>query len=692
MLRVIGCVSQQHDLRLVLVAGLICCFACFTTVNMLSRAASHRGAAGTTWLAGAAFVFGCGVWTTHFVAMLAFDADLMSGYEVTRTALSFFVACFGAQAAFWLFMRPTRSMTRTVCAGFLLGGCIGAMHFIGIHAIRLHGTMSLDAGYVSAALLLGIFLSAVALLCARTLNRLFFRLRSAAWMAAAVIVLHFTGMTAVSLQPGIIEASGDLLIGSTVLATIVIAVTAIILALSLFGAIVDQHLSTRAAREEDSLRHLAHHDPLTGLPNRLQCAERLDQMLASGHAGETNGLVFCLDLDRFKQVNDLLGHQAGDNLLIQVATRLQSLVRPTDLVARMGGDEFVVAVPPPISAGSAALLAGRMVEALAEPFFLDGRQASIGTSIGIALYPVDGMTATDLLRNADTALYQAKKDGRGVYRFFEASMNDRLRRRQMLENDLRQGINNDQLELYYQPLLDMRTRKVGGFEALVRWNHPTRGLVPPSEFIPLAEESGLILPLGHWVLKTACREAASWDFPLRIAVNLSPIQFRQADLAETIAAVLADSGLPANRLELEVTESVLIRHAEQALEILNKLKDQGIKISLDDFGTGYSSLSYLRRFPFHKIKIDRSFIQSLEQDEEAAVIARTIVALGHSLHLEVTAEGVETEGQAAFLEAQECNHLQGYLIGKPVRVSEIAKLIRQPQEAASMALEHNRAS
>lgn len=487
MLRVIGCITQEHDLRLVVLAALICGFACFTTMNMLSRASFHQKSAGAPWLAGAAFVSGCGVWTTHFVAMLAFNTNLVIAYEVKTTVLSLAVTCLGSWGAFWLFMRETHRPTRTIAAGLLFGACIGAMHFIGVDAMRLQGTLSFDIGYVVVSLASGIVLSAAALLAANALESLACRIRSSACLAGAVIVLHFTGMAAISIHPSIVAPSGNLVIGSTVLATIVIAVSAVILALSLFGSIVDQQLSLRMAREQDILRHLAHHDPLTGLPNRQLCRERLVQMFEGCRTDDAGGAVFCLDLDRFKQVNDLLGHQAGDLLLNQVAVRLKALVRPTDLVARISGDEFVVAVPPPVSVASVAALAGRFVEALTEPFILDGQQVGIGTSVGVALYPVNGLTASDLLRNADTALYQAKKDGRAAYRFFDASMNDRARHRQTMEQDLRKGIRDGLLELHYQPLLDMRTNQVSGFEALVRWNHPTRGLVPPDEFIPLAE-------------------------------------------------------------------------------------------------------------------------------------------------------------------------------------------------------------
>lgn len=675
MIRIIGCITQQHDLRLVLLATVICCFACFTTISLLSRASSHRGRLRAAWLAGAAVVFGSGVWSTHFVAMLAFQSDLIRGYMVGTTALSLLMACTGAVTAFWLALQDVRQPAHLIATGVLLGGGVAAMHYTGIHAMDLQGIRSFDGEYVIASIGAGILCSSVALRDVRGAQPLLRKLRDAGWLSAGIVLLHFTGMSALSIQPAPEEASGGLLIGSPLLATIITATSVLILALSLFGSIVDQYLSRMLAREESSLHHLAHHDTLTGLPNRLQCHERLAEMAGMASGGETSVAVLCLDLDRFKQVNDLLGHRAGDQLLVQVAARLQSLVRQADMVARIGGDEFVIALAQATSAATAGALARRIVEALGEPFWLDGQQVSIGASVGLALGPADGATGADLLRNADTALYQAKKDGRGLYRFFETAMDERLRYRQSLELDLRQGIHEGHLELHYQPLLDVQSKNVTGFEALVRWRHPTRGLVPPNEFIPLAEETGLILPLGRWVLRTACREAASWNLPLRVAVNVSPVQFRQPELAATVLSILSETGLPPNRLEIEVTESVLIRHADQAVETLEELRSHGVNISLDDFGTGYSSLSYLRRFPFNKIKLDRSFIQALGEDEEAAVITRAIVALGRSLKLVVTAEGVETSEQFQFLEAEACDQIQGYLISRPLRASDVAQFV-----------------
>lgn len=685
MLRVFGCITQQHDLRLVVLAALICCLACFTAINMLWRASHHRRLVAGAWLAGAAFVFGCGVWATHFIAMLAFRSDLILGYEPARTILSLAVVCIGALLAFWLFLREPPAPPLVLVAGILLGSSIAAMHYIGVAAMRFQGIATLDPSYITPSILLSVSLASLGLFCARRLDSSLRRILGCLCLTAAVVALHFTGMTGLTILSLALEPRPGLLIGSGVLGGIVITVSTVILLFSLFGSLVDQHLAWRTAREAHGFWHMAHHDALTGLPNRVRCLERLDQMVASARNNQEIVAVLCLDLDRFKHVNDLLGHQAGDLLLSQVAERLRALVRSTDLVARISGDEFVVAVPPPVTAEAAGLLALRLVETLAETFVLEGQQASIGASVGVACCPADGTTAADLLCNADTALYQAKAEGRGAHRLFDASMNERIRTRHTLEQDLRRAIHEGQLELHYQPLLDLRAMEITGFEALIRWNHPERGRISPSDFIPMAEQSGLIMPLGRWVLETACREAASWDKPLPISVNLSPRQFYQADLVATVEDTLHRSGLPPGRLELEITESAVMHHTERTLETINHIRALGISIALDDFGTGYSSLNYLRLYPFSKIKIDQSFIQSIGQNDEAAVIIRAIIALGHGLSLRVTAEGVETNEQFAFLLAEDCDHVQGYLVGKPAPAHEIAYLTRRLPDRALAA-------
>ncbi len=425
---------------------------------------------------------------------------------------------------------------------------------------------------------------------------------------------------------------------------------------------------------EERIAHMAHHDSLTALPNRNLFRDRLNQAMARAKRGGNNVAVLCLDLDRFKPVNDTLGTEIADELLRQVALRLNHSIRADDTVARLGADEFALIQVGLSHPDGPAVMAERLVKALGEPFLIVGHQIVIGVSIGIALYPHDGSSGEDLLRAADTALGRAKAAGGGTYRFFESEMDLRLQERRLLEQDLRKAVAADELQLHYQPLVDCRERQVIGCEALVRWKHPERGPVSPAEFIPLAEECGLIMQLGEWVLRTACKAAVSWPADKIVAVNLSPIQFRQADLVQRILAVLEETGLAPNRLELEITEGVLIEDTERTLAALRDMKAAGIRISLDDFGTGFSSLSYLHRFPFDKVKIDRSFIWALEENSGSMAIVRAIIALGRSLRITVAAEGVETQRQLAWLQNEECDQAQGYLLGKPMPNAALAEV------------------
>jgi diguanylate cyclase (GGDEF)-like protein len=426
---------------------------------------------------------------------------------------------------------------------------------------------------------------------------------------------------------------------------------------------------------EARIAHLARHDPLTGLSNRMAFREQMEQSLKNMTSGQALA-VFCLDLDRFKTVNDMLGHPAGDRLLAAVGERIRTCLRDTDDVARIGGDEFAIlqrgtAQPD----GATALAAERLLDAISAPYRIDGHQVVVGTSIGVSLAPADTSEPDQLLKNADLALYRAKADGRGTYRYFEPGMDARMQARRALEVDLRRALANNEFELFYQPLIDVQNETIAGFEALIRWNHPTRGLVMPGDFIAVTEETGLILPLGEWVLRQACANAAQWPDHVRVAVNLSPLQFKNRNLVGLVVNALAASRLAPGRLELEITESVLLIDNDATLAALNQLRLLGVHISMDDFGTGYSSLSYLRSFPFDKIKIDRSFIRELSAKDDSLAIIRAVTGLGHSLGMRTTAEGVETREQFERLKQEGCNEVQGYLFGKPQRLSEVRKLM-----------------
>jgi diguanylate cyclase (GGDEF)-like protein len=430
------------------------------------------------------------------------------------------------------------------------------------------------------------------------------------------------------------------------------------------------------------ISHMARHDALTGLPNRVLFHEQLEQGLRRAGSGDQLA-VLCLDLDHFKDINDSLGHPIGDALLKEVGRRLRATVGESDTVARLGGDEFSVVQIGRSEEAAARSLAGRLVEAISAPYEIDGHQIVIGVSIGISLSPQDGSDPDELLKNADLALYRAKADGRGTYRFFETGMDARAQARRLLEMDLRAALQRDEFQPYYQPIRDVASGRVVAFEALLRWNHPQRGLIAPINFIPLAEETGLIVQLGEFMLRSACADAATWPDDIDVAVNLSPVQFKNPNLIASVTEALTASGLAARRLELEITESVLLQNSEATLTTLHELRAMGVRISLDDFGTGYSSLSYLRSFPFDKIKIDRSFVSELATREDSMAIIRAVTGLGRSLGIVTTAEGVENDAQLELLRREGCTQAQGYLFSKPRPASDVALMLERPRLRAS---------
>jgi diguanylate cyclase (GGDEF)-like protein len=439
------------------------------------------------------------------------------------------------------------------------------------------------------------------------------------------------------------------------------------------GTIVDSLAVFQA--NVSQIAFMAHHDPLTRLPNRVLFHDRIQQALARLDRN-VGFAVLCLDLDRFKLVNDTLGYPVGDALLQKVAERLQACVREGDTVARLGGDEFAVILLAVNEPNEVDSLAERIIGTVGSSYEIDGHQIIIGTSIGMALAPADGAVSEELLKKADTALYDAKSSGGGVSCFFEDSMNAALQSRRQIEVGLRRAVTEGEFVLYYQPLVDAKSHRVCSCEALIRWQHPEQGLIYPDAFIPIAEASGLIGTIGQWVMRQACMDAMNWADDIKIAVNLSPSQFKDKHLVDYIRSALEASGLPANRLELEITESVLLNDSHLILAILREIKALGVQISMDDFGTGYSSLSYLRSFPFDKVKIDRSFIKDLPNDKNAMAIIRAIVGLGETFGMTVTAEGVETDEQAVQLALEDCTHLQGYLFSKPVPAANIPALIK----------------
>ena len=786
MLRILGCVMQEHDLRLVALSAAICVLGCSTTTTMLAR--SPTGGRG--WLVGAAGVFGCSVWSLHFVAMLAFMPAQEMAYHLDLTLLSVGVAAGGALAALlaWRSLLPRRASV--VVGGILLGLAVSGMHYLGIAAMSFAGFLMIDRGYVAASIVISIAVSTLALARASDLRTTARRLEVCGWLALAICGLHFTGMTAITVAPGTVQAGSGTVLGTTALAVAVGALSVALLAIGLAAIMVEHHLTQRSLQElirmrlmsnlaqevlfihrdgvvievnsagerlfkapseeiigrpvlslfaEDSapalirrglcppsdrhpeememkaidgtlvpvelscqpidyfgrpatvvaardltdrkrdearIRHLARHDALTGLPNRSSLQERLDIALdVASQAGSALALVY-IDLDRFKLVNDLHGHATGDALLVEASKRILAEIQLPDILARIGGDEFVMVLASERDPRAASLVAMRALEALRRPFAIEGHRIEIDASAGIAVYPEDGAGGDALMRAADAAIVRAKQESRGTIRFFEASMNARVQERLQLERELGGAVGRGELLLHYQPIVNGATGEIETFEALIRWAHPTRGLVPPVDFIPLAEASGLIDGIGRWVIDSACREAAGWPHPWRVSVNVSPVQFLRSDVCEAIRIAIEANGLDPSRIVVEVTEGILIDDATRAVATLNRLRALGVRVALDDFGTGYSSLSYLQLFKFDKFKIDKSFVKKLGESEDALTLTRTIVNLGHNLGLQVTAEGVETPAQLATLQALGCDQIQGYLVARPAPMGAFTDLDR----------------
>jgi diguanylate cyclase (GGDEF)-like protein/PAS domain S-box-containing protein len=774
MLKVYNCVAEAHDLKLVGLAAFICVLASLAAINLLRHARKSTGRMRQVWLAVSAISTGFGIWATHFVAMLAFTPGIPSGYNIALTLLSLVAAILLTGAGLSVSLIPNWRHGPWV-GGAIVAGGIASMHYIGMAAFDVAGTIWWDPTLVVISIVLAIGIGAIALPVGLHGTEEKWKLGGAFLLTLAICCHHFTAMAAVSIIPDPAIGVPQSTLPATWLAMAVACVSFVIIGLGLAAIVLDirderrselevdrmrelanasvegllvcdgetiisvntsfAHLAgvsisalvgaelarcfpDRAARArllagsdqtvETSLRHsdgsmtpvelllrpivfsgrphhvvavrdlqarrqaeqhihyLAHHDALTSLPNRSYFNARVDQEIANLAGGESLA-VLCLDLDRFKEVNDLFGHAAGDTVLQTVASRVGAVLAKDQMMARLGGDEFAILMPGIANPSAASLLAETILQALRAPSDMPETN-SISTSIGIAICPDDAMDREALLRHADTALYRAKTDGRNTYRFFEASMGAAVRERRLLEHDLRLAIARNELRLVYQPQSGVRNQVITGFEALLRWKHPVRGEISPAVFIPIAEETGTILEIGDWVLRTACREAASWQQPLTVAVNVSAVQLYNPDFVQELHQTLLDTGLSPRRLEIEITETALVRDFNRALTTLRLVKALGVRIAMDDFGTGYSSLSNLRAFPFDKIKIDGSFIKSVNSNGQAATIVRAVLGLGRGLGLPVLAEGVETDAELQFLRDESCDEVQGYLLGRPAAI------------------------
>jgi diguanylate cyclase (GGDEF)-like protein/PAS domain S-box-containing protein len=775
--RVYGCIIDQHDIRLVLLAAIICAITAGTTFGIYSRVAHARGALRTMWLLVTGVCAASGIWATHFVAMLAYEDNLPTSFDPGLTGGSLVIAIIATTAGFAVCARG--GLRHAAVGGAIIGLGISLMHFTGMRALIIGGTLEWDWAYVAVAVALGIGLGAASTVAYEKLSAGRPAIvAGAVLLTLAICAMHFTAMAAAIIMPDpTVMVSTGFSADATMLALAVAGLVGLVIFAGIIVAVIDHRThqvnvdqvrelvdaasegilichdgviinanrriaemcgrpvselvgkhaavdllqglqfdelaaasETEAAirgadgkltpvevirrpfrsgvrsnevyairdlseryRSEAKIAHMARHDPVTDLPNRVLLRERLEPALTTRRRDE-HVAVLCLDLSRFKSINDAFGRPVGDALLRKVARRLLGCVRASDTVARIGADEFVIIQCSPDPWRQAADLAERVIEVVGMSCVLKGHDVRVATSVGIAVPTSEDVSADELIGQAEMALHAAKAIGRGSYVFFEPEMNARAHERHEMERDLRQALRRGELEMFYQPFVDLERMEVCGAEALMRWRHPERGLITPDRFIPIAEETGLIIEMGAWALREACAEAAGWPSGIKLAVNLSPVQFTSPRLVETVCEALDNSGLTVGRLELEVTESVLLQDSQPTLAALRRLHDLGIGISMDDFGTGYSSLSYLQKFAFDKIKIDRCFLSSAQPKEAQAVI-RAICGLGDALQLAVTAEGVETAEQLELVRSEGCIAAQGYYFSPPVSAEALRAML-----------------
>ena len=790
MFQVYACLTNDHDWRLVVLAGAVCLLASAVAVILFHRAQATTGRTQFVWLALDAAAAGCGIWATHFIAMLAYDPAVGTGYNLAITILSLLIAVLitGAGLAAALL-----DLGRWIAAfgGAVVGGGIAAMHYTGMMALEVPGRMTWAPNLVVASIVLGIAFGSFALHFAARRDDWVNTVIATVLFALAILLMHFTAMGAVLVVADPTRINDAAALSPAALSLVIAGIVTIVLGICLVAALSDRQANGKlqqqkilldtalenmsqglcmfdadgrivlfneryakmmglpaaslrglslldlikyrkaageivddpqeffvrvvaAAREGKSntrvietsakralriieqpmqeggwvstleditewreaqaqISHMAHHDALTGLANRTQLVEKLQNALTALPSRGGGIAVHFIDLDRFKSVNDTFGHDGGDFLLRTVAERLRSVIRIDDTVARLGGDEFVVVQTGVSDRDQVKEFARRLTSAVTAPMKLREQAIVATVSVGVAVAPADGSNPERLLKSADLALYKAKADGRNCIRFFLAEMDTELQARFKLEKIVREAVLRDGFELHYQPVFEISERRLVGFEALIRLPAEDGTLIPPLVFIPVAEDLRLIDKVGAWVLREACRTAATWPEYLTVAVNLSPAQFLAGSVSNIVAAALKEAGLAAHRLELEITETLLLGNSEAIMAELQTLKAMGVAIVMDDFGTGYSSLSYLWRFPFDKIKIDRSFMQGFEgSSRDAKVVVKTIIALGRELNMRVTVEGVETATQLAFLDKADGDQVQGFFFGRPVPASEVS--------------------
>ncbi len=661
MLDVALCITRDHDPWLTILAVALCCVGSFAVVQLFCRGQETGGLQRFGWLFLASVGAGATIWCTHFVEMLAYRAGVPVTLDPVLTIFSLIIAVVGTAIGF---MAGTwrRGPVGSAIGGGLIGAAISAMHFTGMVAYRVDGIVEWRWPYIISAVACAILFSAASLVALGGARPSGYRMPVGTGLfVAAIASLHFVAMTAMRIIPlRLSEAPLDTSeMHALGMATALVGL--VVIATGVFASLIDRGTRSEAMQQ---LHHMAMNDALTGLPNRVSFQRELARQLAATRGGDTALGLVVIDLNRFKEINDVHGHRAGDEVLVQVAERLRAQMGRHELVARLGGDEFVAITRFQDRARLAAFVA-QLEAAIKAPLFVANFEASVGASIGVAVYPHDATDAETLTNNADLAMYRAKSAGALAPCFYDAMLDEAVRDRRELAADLRVALTENQLDVHYQVQASVTTQEVTGYEALLRWTHPVRGPISPSVFIPIAEENGLILPVGEWVLRRACRDAMQWPNETKVSVNVSPLQLAHPELPRTFHEILLETGLPPRRLEIELTESAIMANRARALHVLRQIKALGVGIALDDFGTGYSSLETLRAFPFDKIKLDRLFVADLEASPETIAIIRAVLALGKSLSIPVLAEGIETDGQLRILRREGCDEAQGFLLGYP---------------------------
>jgi diguanylate cyclase (GGDEF)-like protein len=684
--------QPTYSLPLVFAALCIATLASYTTLDLAGRiSALGKSSQRRWWLSGGAISMGLGIWSMHFIGMLSFSLPIPLGYHVDITTVSLVIAVLVSYFALDLVTHGTLSIGRLGISGTLMGVGIAGMHYTGMAAMQMDPGIRYKPLIFALSILIAIVAATAALWIASTLrsNKIkwlfLWRMGAALIMGCAIVGMHYTGMAAAEFPLGsVCMAASE--ISANWLAVTIAGSTFSILTITLVLSVLDARLQEKTTAYvqmlksvNEKLQHQAMHDALTGLPNRVLLFERIQLAIDSADRTQKQFALYFIDLDGFKAINDSLGHAAGDSVLKELASRLKNAVRKEDIVARLGGDEFVVMVGNIPDAGMASHIAEKLFECFKTSLIPDQVSLPISPSIGIALYPDDGTTVDELINHTDAAMYEVKAGGRNNYRFFEASMNVAMKRTIEIQRSLSAAIEKNEFFVQYQPKFDCADDSLLGAEALLRWKHSTLGLISPAEFIPVAERSGQIIALGKWVIDEVCRQMRAWHEggmkPLKVAINLSQIQLRSPGIVEDILDITAAHGISPSMLMFEITETVAMQDAEATMAAIRQLQDAEFELAIDDFGTGYSSLSYLQQFGVQQMKVDRSFINNLTTNEKGQSIVAAIIRLAHSLNMEVVAEGVETEAQLALLKQLKCDQTQGYLLGRPMDISELRAMM-----------------